>query len=43
MPSNTAPRISLPQILAYIAMAIVVILIGLPLIWMPKSVGSARA
>lgn len=34
MPSNTAPRISLPQILAYIAMGIVVILIGLPLIWM---------
>jgi sn-glycerol 3-phosphate transport system permease protein len=34
MPSNTRPRISLPQILAYIAMGIVIILVGLPLIWM---------
>jgi sn-glycerol 3-phosphate transport system permease protein len=34
MPSNTRPRISLPQILAYIAMAIVIILVGLPLVWM---------
>jgi ABC-type glycerol-3-phosphate transport system permease component len=34
MPSSAMPRLSLPQILAYIAMGIVIILVGLPLIWM---------
>ena len=34
MPSSTMPRLSLPHILAYIAIGIVIILVGLPLVWM---------